>query len=58
MKLISEKEITTFSKWWELNKSIYKQLNISREITYIIWVAAVDSFEDAMRKQLNKYRIK
>ena len=46
-KIIEEQH--SFSSWWEKNKELYENSNVSKAIAKTIWGAALDSFHEALR---------
>lgn len=44
----------TFSEWWEQNKVLYQNLNISKDIAHTIWAAALNNFELKLRTNFSR----
>lgn len=54
MKALTEKDVTTFKKWWESNEEVMKELNVSKHAAKLIWSAACDAVTDAVIKSFMK----
>lgn len=43
-----------FQTWWSLNKCLYEPQNVTREIAYTIWSAAVDNYVIIAEQEIRK----